>query len=179
MISLIPQPYLNEACFLSLNVDNKKYSMVLKLAQEDLEDVLGVTFYAEIETQYNTQELTDDNDALYEDYIKDYLAWRTYFHFLKFANLDQTPTGIREFTDDNSTVASDIKMYALEKNVKARADNYKFRLINFIKLEQSRDSTKYPYFTESCKEEMSFGITAVGKESTALFKVNKAITTNE
>jgi hypothetical protein len=179
MISLIPQPYLNEACFLSLNVDNKKYSMVLKLAQEDLEDVLGVTFYAEIETQYNTQELTDDNDALYEDYIKDYLAWRTYFHFLKFANLDQTPTGIREFTDDNSTVASDIKMYSLEKNVKARADNYKFRLINFIKLEQSRDSTKYPYFTESCREEMSFGITAVDKSSDALFKVNKAITTNE
>jgi len=35
---LIPLSYLNEACFLSLNIDEKKFKMVLKIAQEDLRD---------------------------------------------------------------------------------------------------------------------------------------------
>ena len=154
MTELIPQSYLNEACFLSLNVDAKKYSMVLKLAQEDLEDVLGKEFYDEIVDQYEAETLTTDNDTIYEDYIKDFLAWQTYYHHLKFANVDVTPTGIREFTDENSTLASDVKMFSL-------------------------DSTKYPLYTSRCKKEMSFGISAIGKTKDALIKVNKALDTNE
>src|SRR5687767_9544388 len=106
MINLIPLSYLNEACFLSLNVDEKKYNMVLKLAQQDLRDILGPEFYEEIEDEYNGDTLTSDNSTLYEDYIKDFLAWQTYFKYLKYANLDGTPSGFREFSDENSTVAS-------------------------------------------------------------------------
>lgn len=179
MINLIPLSYLNEACFLSLNVNEKKYNMVLKLAQQDLRDILGPEFYSEIETQYDAATIAGDNATLYDDYIKDFLAWQTYFKYLKFANLDQTPTGIREFSDENSTVASDIKMYSLEKNVLAEANNYKYRMINYLKESQSNDSDKYPLWEDSCKEYMSFAITSVSKSDDALIRVNKSITTNE
>lgn len=155
--------------------------MVLKLAQQDLRNVLGPEFYAEIETQYNAnpQTLTADNATLYDDYIKDYLAWQTYFKYLKFANVDATPTGIREFNDENSSIASDIKMYSLEKNVLQTANDYKYSLINFLKESQTNDATKYPLWENECKEQMSFSITSVDKKSDALIRVNKSIITNE
>lgn len=179
MIQLIPQAYINEACFVSLNLDEKKFNMTLKLAQEDLEDVLGGEFYEEIESQYDADTLTADNDALYEDFLKDFLAWQTYFHFLKWANVEVTPTGVREFTEEHSTIASDVKMYSLEKNVKDRADKYKFKTINYLNLEKSKDSTKFPLWEDKCREERSFSITAIDKTSDALINVNKSITTNE
>jgi hypothetical protein len=179
MTQLIPISYLNESCFLSSNTDEKKYSICLKDAQMDLEDILGQQFYAEIETQYDEETLTADNDTLYEDYIKDYLAWRTYFHYLKFANIEATPSGIREFSEENSTLVNDVKMYSLEKNVLEKVNRYKYRLINFLKLQQSNDSTKYPLWRDSCKEEMSFAITSVDKKSDRMIRVNKAINFNE
>jgi hypothetical protein len=179
MIPLIPIAYLNEECFLSLNTDDKKYTMALKDAQMDLEDILGSEFFDQIESQYDGDTLSTDNDALYEDYIKEYLAWQTYFHYLKFANADPTPSGVREFNDENSSILSDVKMYSFEKNVREKAVRYKHRMINFLKLEQSKDSTKYSLWEDTCKEEYSFAITAIDKGSDAMVRVNKAIDTNE
>lgn len=181
MIDLIPISYLNEACFLSLNTDDKKYRMCLKIAQEDLRDTLGKTFYEQIETQYNSDPTTfsANNSTLYEDYIRDYLAWHTYFNYLKFANVDATPTGIREFNDENSSIASDVKMYSLEKNILARANTYKYRMLNFIKLKQTESSSNFPLYTERCKPLFSFGITSVEKCDSTLISVNKSVNTNE
>lgn len=179
MTDLIEISYLNEACFLTLNEDDKKYRICLDMAQEDLSDELGEEFYDEIETQYDQDSLTPNNDTLYEDYIKKFLAWQTYFHYLKFANINSTPTGIREFNDENSSVATDIKMYSLEKNVKARADKHKFRMVNYIKTKQDNDSTAFPLFGSCTKEYMSFSITSVDKKNDSIIRVNKTIITNE
>lgn len=179
MIQLIPLSYLNEACFLSLNVDAKKYQMILKLAQDTLQSVLGGEFYEQIENQYHDTSLSSPNEQLYENYIKDYLAWQTYFYYLKFANVDSTPTGIREFSDENSSVISDVKMYALEKNIMEMVNRYKYAMINYLKLEQEKDSTAFPLFDSKCDYGFNFGITSVDKKSDALFKVNKSIITNE
>lgn len=181
MTDLIPISYLNEACFLSLNTDDKKYRMCLKIAQEDLSDLLGKTFFDQIQTQYSADPVTLDanNDFLYENYIKDYLAWHTYYQYLKFANSEATPTGIREFNDENSSVISDVKMYSLEKNILARANTYKFRMLNYIKLKQTENRSNFPLYTDCCKPQMSFGITSVQKHDTTLISVNKSIHTNE
>lgn len=179
MINLIPLSYLNEACFLSLNEDDKKYQMVLKISQDTLKQVLGAEFYSEIETGYNADTLSSDNDALYDPYIKDYLAWQTYMNYVGFANLNSTPTGIREFNDENSSIATDVKMYAFEKKILEKVNFYRGEMINFIKAAQANDSTKYPLWEELCREEFSFGITAADKKSDALFKVNKTIINNE
>ena len=179
MINLIPLAYLNEACFLSLNENDKKYQMVLKIAQDNLKQVLGGEFYSQIETQYQANTLSADNDALYDPYIKDFLAWQTDLYYQGFGNSNSTPTGNREFNDENSSVISDVKQYALEKNIKKMVNFYKGELLNFIKAAQANDSTKYPLWEEQCKTEFSFGITAVSKQSDVLFKVNKTITNNE
>lgn len=179
MLPLLEISYLNEECFLSLNADDKKYSMCLKLSQQDLYDLLGGEFYQEIETQVDEDSLTSDNDTLYTDYIKDYLAWQTFFHYTKFSQSDATPTGFRQFVDENSTILEDVKMYSLEKNILNVSTRYRDRMLNFLKLEQSKDTTKYPKYSQDCKTVYSFAISAIDKKSDSLLKVNKAIITNE
>jgi len=179
MKDLIPISYLNESCFLSLNTDDKKYRMCLKMSQEDLSDILGSTFYDQIDTQYPSG-LSTDNAALYEGFIKDFLAWKTYFNYLKFANVDSTPTGIRVFSDENSSIASDIQMRSLEKNILAEVEKHRGRMITYIKLEKSKDSTKYPLYDDRCDDkDISFSITSVHGKSNTLIRVNKSIIANE
>jgi hypothetical protein len=67
MIDLIELSYLNEVCFLSNNTDDRKYRMCLRMSQSVLQDVLGRSFYGEIETQYEAKTLTASNNTLYED----------------------------------------------------------------------------------------------------------------
>lgn len=178
---LIPLSYLNEACNLSTNVEEKMYKIALRRAQGDLKNDLGPEFYEQIETQYDQSggSLTSDNSTLYEDYLKDYLAWLTAFYNLKFSQQASTPTGHREFNDDNSSILSDVKLYSLEKNMKEQANFYKNQMINFLKLEQSKDSTKYPLYTNCAKSEFSWGISSVGGNDTAYISVNKALLRNE
>jgi hypothetical protein len=179
MAVLLDLSYLNEACFLSLNENDKKYKMCLKMSQDNLRDVLGREFYEQIESQYPSFTGASDNQTLYNSYIKDFLAWQTYFNYLKFANVNATPTGIRTFNDENSSLASDIQMYSLEKHVLQESNKYKFQMINYLKEQQANDSTKFPLYENQCKQEMSFSITAIDKGSSALFKVNKSVITNE
>jgi len=177
MTAILDLTYLNTACFLSLNTDDKKYNMVLFMAQQELEQILGREFYEEIESAYPT--FSGDNSTLYDNYIKDYLAWQTYFYYLKFANSDATPTGIREFNDENSSVLSDVKLYSLEKNVYEASVRYKNRMINYLKEQQIRDSNKFPLYESKCNNGFSFAISAIDKRSDSLVKVNKSIITNE
>jgi len=170
--------YLNTACNLSLNTSDIKYNMVVKMAQQELEQILGREFYEEIETQYPSS-FTAANTTLYNNYIKDYLAWQTYFYYLKFANAEATPTGVREFNDENSSVLSDVKLYSFEKNVLETSVRYKNRMVNYLKEQQIRDTTAFPLWEHSCKDSFSFAISAIDKRSDSLVKVNKSIITNE
>lgn len=175
--------YLNEACNLSQNIDEKQFKIHLKEAQEQLETVLGAEFYEEIEDQYNVSgsSFTPDNETLYEDYIKDYLAWATYYDYLGFSQRASTPTGEREFNDENSSLVSDIKMYSFEKNVHKKYIDKKWRMINFLRLQRAKDATKYPKWVDNCVDEMSFAITAVSRNTTKDYyiSVDKAIKRNE
>jgi hypothetical protein len=70
-------------------------------------------------------------------------------------------------------------MYGIEKNVRGMVDFYKGKMLNFLKLEQYKDGSKYPLYKESCKTDFGFAITSIDKKSDVLIKVNKAIITNE
>jgi len=56
---------------------------------------------------------------------------------------------------------------------------YKYDLINYLKLSQSRDATAFPLWEDSCKEEFSFAITSVSREKDATISINRVITDNE
>lgn len=178
---LIPLAYINEATFQSDNIDEKKQKANLEEAQSDLRELLGPEFYEEIDTQYTADTFSTANENLYEGYIKQFLAWQSAFYSLGFSQGDSTPTGIREFKDENSELLTDIKLHAFEKNVKRRADRYKFDLLNYLSNEQSKDSTAFPLYTQKCREELSFAITSVSRDThtNAIISVNKAVTNNE
>lgn len=181
MANLIPIAYLNEVCFLSLNTNDKKYQAALDEAQDDLSEIIGVQFYNQIVTQYSTNptSFSADNEALYEGYIKKYLAWQTNLNYIGFENSDSTPTGRRKFIDENSELLSGVEMWAYEKKVNGKVQKYKGKMISFLRLEQEKDSTKYPLYHHRCKEDFSFGITSITKKDYTLFKANKSITNNE
>lgn len=180
---LIPLAFVNEATFSSDNIDEKKMKGNLEEAQTDLKDMLGPEFYTEIETQYApaNDTFTTANATLYEDYLKQFLAWQTFFYSLGFSQSDSTPTGQVEFKNDNSTVLSDIKLFSFEKNVRRRALKYKFEILNYLRVQQSISSSNFPLYTQSCAEEFSFAITSVsrGDNKDAIISVNRAITSNE
>lgn len=180
---LIPLSYLNEACDLSENIDEKKIKIHLKRAQANLKDVLGYNFYDEISTQYdpNNDTFTAANATLYEDYIKDYLAWRTFFFYLGFSQSSSTATGQRQFEEDSSTILEDVKLFSFEKNVESMTNFYKYELINYMRLQQTNDSTAFPLWVDNCSPEFSWGISAITRDSQKdkIMSINKAINTNE
>ena len=184
---LMPLSYINEACFLSTNIDEKKIKPALAEAQMDLRAILGAEFYEEIETQYAPvgDTFTSANAALYEDYIKDFLAWTSYFYSLGLSQLDSTPTGERSFNDENSTLATDIQLFSKEKNIKRFAFKFKSSMIDYLKLNQHNYSLgvagyyAFAKWSEKCSTEFQFGISAIGREKDEIFAVNKAIITNE
>lgn len=153
--------------------------MCLKIAQDNLKQLIGGEYYEQLETQYNSNTLSIDNDALYDPYIKDYLAWQTYLNYMGVANSDSTPTGEREFIDENSSVLSEVKMYSKQKYINKMLNFYRGEMIRFLKEAKERDSTKYPLWSEKCDYGFSFGVTSITKTNYDLFKVNKSMTNNE
>jgi hypothetical protein len=180
---LIPLSYLNEACKLSGNIDEKDYKIFLKVAQFDLSDILGQEFYEQIETQYQpaNDTFTTANATLYEDYLKDYLAWSTYHRYLGFSQSQSTPTGERLFNDENSNLLVDIALAAKEKNVLGMVKMYQNRIVNYIENEQSKVSTAFPLWN-GCKEgNYGFSITGIERNSylDKTISISKAVTKNE
>lgn len=180
---LIPLAYLNESCAVTINFDEKDYKIHLKYAQELLYEILGGEFYEQIETQYNPSgdTLTTANSTLYEDYIKDYLAWMTYYDSFGFTNSKSTPTGDRQFKEEFSEVTSDLKLFSKEKRILGKVNHYKFRMINFLKLAQSKDSTAYPLWTGYCQDQFSFAISSVTRNVVKdnIITISKAVVGNE
>ncbi len=180
---LIPLAYLNEACFLSLNIDEKKFKMCLKIAQEDLRDILGGEFYEEIESQYSpsNDSFSAVNAMLYEDYLKDYLAWATYHRLLGFSQSESTPTGERSFKDDSSDLLMDIALSSKEKNVKAYVSRYRDRIINYLRLQRSINTSSFPKWVDEWKEEFGWGISCIERDSIKdqLVSITKATRGNE
>lgn len=184
---LIPLSYINEVCAVSTNIDEKKLKPQLQEAQLDLLNILGAEFYEEIESQYavSGDTFSTANAELYENYIKNFLAWQSYFYSLGFSQLESTPSGERSFTDDNSELATDIQLYAKEKNIKAKAYKYKSAMIDFLRLQQHRfalgvaGAYEFAKWTDNCREEFQFGISGIGRTQTEIFAVNKAVKNNE
>lgn len=179
-MNLIPIAYLTETCFLSDNIPPAKYQALLEMAQDDLRNILHPSLYDEVVNQYSTNpiSLTAPNILLY-DKIKKYLAWQTNFYFQKFANSSSTPTGQREFKDDNSDLLSDVKMFSYEKNIRERAVFYKDEMINFLKEARINNVNSYPLWKDTCKEEMGFAITAVTGKTGTRTEIFKAVRYNE
>lgn len=179
-MNLIPIADITSICFLSENIPPAKYQALLDMAQEDLRSVLHPALYTELSNQYATTPttLTAANTLLY-DKIKKFLAWQTNFYFQKFSNSSSTPTGIREFKDENSDLLSDVKMFSYEKNIRERAVFYKDEIINFLREARINDANAYPLWKDICQDNFSFAITSVTGAQETRTEIFKSTRYNE
>lgn len=183
MSKLITYAYLKEETDISSVIDNEKLDNPIKRAQERLSAIIGSLFYDEIESQY-TPALTGfstANLALYNPYIKKYLAWQAYYLYLSKANTYETRTGVRVFLEENSEPASDKAIGEQLANAKQDLQIHKDNLINFLNSAQRVSSSAYPLYTATCGSAAgsSFGITAVKKISTVNAQINSKIRNQE
>lgn len=183
MSKLITYAYFKEETDISQVVDNSKLDNPIKNAQDRLKVLIGVSFYDQIVSQVITlpKTLSTENGALYDPYIKQYLAWQAYHFYIVKANTYETRTGVRTFVEDNSTPASDKLMGEQIALAKQNAVFYRDTLVNFLNGAKRANSSSYPLYNMSCKSSggQGLGITAVRKISTTNLKIDNHIVNNE
>lgn len=178
MTKLITYQYLRKQTDISQNVDDDKLDNPILRAQDMLEFILGKAFYEEIEGQFPSS-LSSDNDSLFDPYIKKYLAWQAYEFYLIKANVYESRTGIRLYSEENSEIASETIMSNLIKDAKQWTQFYKGEMLTYIKQQQRIDSSKYPLYKDCYnKEGNGFHITAITKKDNTNSKINRQILLN-
>lgn len=180
MSLFISYDYLKDETAISDNIDNKVLKNPIYRAQEVLKFLLGTAFYESIESQVDSTYFTDDDDALFDPYIKKFLAWQAYENYIIRANIYESRTGLRQFREENSDIASEVVMSNLIKDAKQWTQFYKGQMLTFIKQEQRIDTTKYPLYRD-CGEKTGTGfhITAITKKDNTNSLINKRLFNNE
>lgn len=148
-MKLISTQYFRKETDVSQAVDDVKLDNPIKWAESQLKFYLGTDFYDEIVDQY-PDSLTDDNTALYDPYIMQFLAWQAYEYYVVKANFSESRTGFRVHLEENSQIAGDKQMGELIRMAKQQAQFFKGEMISYIVKQKNLDSTKYPLFTVKC-----------------------------
>lgn len=162
------------------NVDSTDIDKKIFKAQRKLSFLLGPAFYAQIVAQFDAATdlsgLSADNLALYDPYIKDFLAQEAYIELLAKGQVTITRSGPVVLGSENNTPAADKLVGELIKSEKQSAETYKNGMISFIEGEQKRDSTKYPLYSCGNKKlGTMFQITSVQKIDTTHCDINNQV----
>lgn len=180
MAKLISYAYLRTECDISQTIEDKNLDNPIKRAQDSLKFLIGKAFYDQLVSQNDSGTLTTDNQAFFDPYVKQYLAWLAYQYWLIRANQYATKTGIRQFREDNSDVATDKAMGEMIRDAKEASSKYEGAMISFLKAEQTEDSDKYPLYTNkySTASGGGFYVTAITKQSTTRQDIDNELLTN-
>ncbi len=175
MAKLISYAYMRKETDISQNIEDKYLDHPIKLAQTQLQFELGQFFYAELVAQNDASSMTAANTALYDPYIKEFLAWQAYQFWAPKANIYETKTGFRTFTEENSTVASDKAMGELLRIAKQQTELKKGVMLGFLKSSQSLNKSAYPLYKNSCRTSSGggFHITAISKTDNTYLKIDR------
>lgn len=162
------------------NVDSTDIDKKIFKAERKLRFLLGPAFFSEIETQYDAQTdtsgLSADNLALYDPYIKEFLAAEAYVTLLEHGTLNVQRGGLVVFRNENNEPGSDKIIGEAIRAAKNEAEQFKNVMVSFIEGEKNRDSAKYPLFTCGDKRlGTQFQITAIKKKDRTICNVNNQI----
>lgn len=179
-MSLISDAFFKDFNNISDNVDSKDVKNHVLRAEQEVKFLIGKEFYDQLLSQYessdNTDGFTADNLAFYDPYLINYIAKQAFVYLLKGGNYAVTRTGIRVFSEDNSSLGTDKMIGEIIKEEKQQVIQYRDRVINFLRGAQKADSSKYPLFTDSCRDlGTSFHITSVSKTEDVFCKITKQI----
>ena len=182
MSKLITYAYLKKETDISSIVDDEKLDNPIKRAQERLRALIGPSFYDELISQAITtpQTFSADNQAFFDPYVKEFLAWQAYEIYLAKANTFEKRTGVRVFKEEDSEPASDKAMGEQLSLARQDVKLKKELMINFLRTAQRVTSTKYPLYTNTnYTVGHGFGITAVSKIDTVNFSIDNSILNQE
>lgn len=161
---LITYAYLKEECDLPQNLDDIEIEHKVYRAQEMLRMLFGEDFYIDFLAAYKamaTTPLSAAYQALYDPYVKQFIAWQAHEFWAIKANFKVNRSGFRVHTEDNSVVATDSQMATIYKDAGYQSQYYKGLLIQFL----DKNATDYPLYGAECgasdKTGNSFHISAV------------------
>lgn len=159
------------------NVDATDIDKKVFKAERKLEFLLGPAFFDEIQTQYAANTLTADNDALYDPYIKEFLAAEAYVTLLERNTLQVKRGGLVVFQNEGNQPGSDKIIGEAIRAAKNEAEQFKNTMISFIEGAKNRDATKYPLYSTCGNKRLGtqFQITAVKRKPHEVKDVNRQI----
>jgi|SRR5688572_14065493 len=163
---LITFAYMRGEVDLPQNIPQDEFDGKIYKAQERLRMIMGDAFYQSFLTVYKTSTknnpLTGVNAALYDPYIKQFIAHQAFVFWTLEANFKPTRSGIRVHSEDNSEAASDAQMSMLLKDRKQSAEYYAKLLVDFLNYHAS----DYPLYESNCKTYSgnAFHISAVRRQ---------------
>lgn len=171
MNRLITYAYLKEETDISSLVDSKELDNPIKWAQDQLKFQLGTLFYNEIYAQGTTSptSFSTANAALFDPYIKQFLAWTAYHDYRTNSNFYDSRNGPREWKEENSDPASRETLNFLVRQASDKVQFYKGNMINYIIQQQNASVANFPLYKTDCGNKFGngFGITGVKKLSTS------------
>jgi len=180
MALLITYSYLRTETDIDQNINNKDLDNPIKRAEDQLKFMLGTAFYDQLVSQNDAESLSADNQALYDPYVKKYLAWQAYQYWLIKSPVYATKIGMRQFREDNSDPASDKIMGEMIRDAKEATQGYKGALLSFLKAQQTEDTSKYPLYTNKDKTAMAggFHVTAITNKDRKSAEINRELYSN-
>lgn len=138
-------------CGLSKTVDDRKLAPFMRIAQEELEKVLGRTLYNELDTAIQADPtLATEADLLtLLGYIKAPLAWRTVQHSLPRMYAEPTANGVHSVNggDYQSVDAKTLSMQVTQS--RSAADAGYERLLKFL----DENTATYPSYNDNVELE--------------------------
>lgn len=183
MSKIITAAYLKAECDIDTNIDNRELDNPIKWAQDRLRFILGKNFYDQIYTQGSTTptSFSSDNSALFDPYVKQFLAWQAHEFFVIKSTAIRKRTGLRTHVDEVDEAAPSDVVNLHIKTAKEQTQFYKGEMVNYILARQQADSTKFPLYERDCNNSKfgtGFGISGVAKLSTSQYDIGRTLEDN-
>lgn len=125
---------VREITGLNKNVDDRKIAPFLKLAQEELEKILGRTFYDELDTAIQADDTlaTEANLLALMTYVKGPLSWRTLQRSLPRMSAEPTANGVHSVSTAEYNNADNKALSQQIADARTAADTGYERLLEYI-----------------------------------------------
>lgn len=178
MTKLITYAYMISETDISSSVENSRLDNPIKWAMDQLKFVLGRELYDEVYGQATTTPTTfsTNNAALFDPYIKQFLAWTAYHDYVRTANSYETRTGVRTFKEENSEPGNEEVVNMRVRKAMDKAQFYKGAMVNYIIERQNVSSSNFPLYNVDCNNQKfgtGFGISGVSRISTSQYDLTK------
>lgn len=143
---LITYAYLKEECDLPQNLPDAELEHKIYRAQEMLRMLLTEDFYIDFLAAYKSGPFSDVYQALYDPYVKQFIAWQAHEFWAIKANFKVNRSGFRVHSEENSVVATDTQMATIHKDAGYQSQYYKKLMIGFLE----SHSADYPLYGATC-----------------------------